>query len=208
MTQTTSALPNLIGIYGHARSGKDTVKDFIIDNFKDHYSISFADPLKEAASAAFGIPLDHFYSDELKEEVNPNWGVSPRMIAQFMGTEMFRNTVGNLVPMASTNFWIHRATLRLTNQYLPDDEGEFSPTDTVVIPDVRFQNEYDFIIQSGGIIIHLTRDGANGNIGIPGHSSEQTINLHTPERTFKCENNLSISELHRKIANIIVSLKY
>jgi len=201
-------LPNLIGIYGHARSGKDTVKDFIIDNFKNHYSIAFADPLKEAASIAFGIPLDHFYQNDIKEMVNPAWDVSPRAIAQFMGTEMFRDTISKLCPVISNNFWIHRMALRLANHYVPENEGEYDPEDTVVIPDVRFQNEYDWVIQNGGIIIHLTRDGADGKVGIPGHSSEHLINLHTPERTFICENNSSISELHRKIANIIVSLKY
>lgn len=204
----TQALPKLIGIYGHARSGKDTCKNFIIENFRNHYTISFADPLKEAAAVAFGIPLDWFYQDDLKEEPHPNWNVSPRAIAQFMGTEMFRDTVAKLLPSVQNDFWIKRALLRLTNQYLPEDEGEYDENDTVVIPDVRFQNEYDFIIDNGGIIIHLTRDGADGIVGIPGHASEQTINLHCKERTFNCENNSSLSDLHRKIANIIVSLKY
>jgi hypothetical protein len=207
MTQP-SALPNLIGIYGRARAGKDTVKDFLIDTYKSHYSISFADPLKEAAAIAFGIPLDWFHSADLKEEPHPSYGVSPRAIAQFFGTELFRNNIHKLLPHVKEDFWIQRATLRLTNQYLPEDEGEFTPEDTVVIPDVRFQNEYDWIIQSGGIIIHLTRPGADGTVGIPNHQSEQPINLHTPERTYLCENNGSISELHRKIANLIVSLKY
>ena len=201
-------IPKLIGLYGHAKSGKDTVKDFIIDTYKDHYALAFADPLKEAAAIAFGIPLDWFYSSDLKEEVHPNWGKSPREIAQFLGTEMFRETVSKLIPGVQNNFWITRAATRLNNLYLPEDEGEFVSTDTVVISDVRFQNEYDWVIDTGGIIIHLTRDGADGIVGIPGHASEQTINLHCKERTFTCENNSSISDLHRKIANIIVSLKY
>ena len=204
----TQALPKLIGIHGHARSGKDTAKDFIIENFINHYSISFADPLKEAAAVAFGIPVNHFYQDEIKEMVNPNYGVSPREIVQFMGTEMFRETIWKLLPSVSNDFWVKRAELRLTNQYLPEDEGEFTPEDTVVIPDVRFQNEYDWIVQNNGIIIHLTRPGADGTVGIPGHASESQLNLHDKERTYTCENNGTISQLRQKIANIIVSLKY
>ena len=203
-----STLPKLIGIHGHAHSGKDTVKDFIIDNFKNHYAIALADPLKEAAAIAFGIPEDWFHSQELKAEVHPNWDVSPREIAQFFGTELFRDNIHKLLPGVGNNFWITRLNLRLTNQYLPDNEGEFDANDTVVIPDIRFQNEYDWVIDNGGIIIHLTRDGADGIVGLTNHSSEQKINLHCKERTFTCENNSSLSDLHRKIANIIVSLKY
>jgi hypothetical protein len=199
---------SLIGITGHAGSGKDTVKEFLIETYARHYTISFADPLKEAASAAFGIPLDWFYERHLKEEPHPNWDVSPRAIAQFMGTEMFRETLWKLLPQVESDFWIHRASLRLNNQYVPVDEGEFESGDTVVIPDVRFQNEYDWIIRNKGIIIHLTRAGADGTVGIPGHASETKLNMHCKERTYQCENNGTISELHRKIANLIVSLKY
>ena len=61
------------------------------------------------AAVAFGIPLDWFYQDDLKEEPHPNWGVSPRAIAQFMGTEMFRDTVAKLLPSVENDFWIKRA---------------------------------------------------------------------------------------------------
>lgn len=199
---------SLIGIYGHARAGKDTAKDFICDNFKNHYFTSFADSLKESAAAAFGIPSSHFYSEDTKEMTNPYWGVSPRQIAQFLGTEMFRDTISKLLPDIGNDFWIRRTLLRLNNDYVPDTEGEFEYGDTVVIPDVRFQNEYDFIIENGGIIIHLTRPGADGNIGIPNHPSESSLDLHTKERTYTCVNDSSLQDLHLKLANIIVSLRY
>lgn len=207
MRSITSGV-SLIGIHGKAGSGKDTVKDFLIESFARHYSISFADPLKEAAAIAFGIPLDWFYSRDLKEEKHPNWNLSPRVIAQFMGTEMFRETVAKILPGIESDFWVERAALRLNNEYVPDDEGSFESGDTVIIPDVRFQNEYDWIIANKGIVIHLTRPGADGNIGIPNHASESDINLHDKERTYVCDNSGTISELQRKIANLIVSLKY
>jgi hypothetical protein len=144
----------------------------------------------------------------LKEEIIPFWGVSARKIVQFMGTEMFRQTVSGLLPNIAANFWINRLELRLTNTYEPDDEGPYEPHHTVVIPDVRFQNEYDWVIGSGGIIIHLTRPGADGIVGIQNHPSESTLNLHNHERTYLCENNGTISDLHRKIASLMISTKY
>ena len=194
----------LIGLYGHAGSGKDTVADLLTDTYKNHYSHAFADPLKAACSVAFGIPVDDFHNQEKKEELNPNWSMTPRTIAQFMGTEIFRDEVSKIVGIGE-DFWIKRMFLRLNNDFIPDDEAAYEEGDTVVISDVRFQNEYDWIVGNNGVIIHLTRPGADGNIGIPGHASEQKLNLHSNERTYSCKNDGTISDLHRNIANIIVS---
>lgn len=203
-----SKLPNLIGIHGHAGSGKDTVAEFISTTYKDHYIESLAGPLKNAAAAAFGVARELFDSPELKEQNIPFWGVSPRKIAQFLGTEMFRDCTPKLIPDIESNFWISRLELRLTNQYEPDDEGSYESHHTVIIPDVRFQNEYNWVVDNGGIIIHLTRPGADGTVGIPSHQSEASIDLNTKERTYECENNGTLTELHRKIANILIAAKY
>lgn len=162
---------SLIGITGHAGAGKDTVAEFLLATYANHYRYAFADPLKEAAAVAFGIPLQWFNSTSLKEVPHPNWNISPRKIAQFFGTELFRERIYQLLPSIESDFWVQRMIIRLNNQYVPEDEGTLGAGDTVVIPDVRFQNEYDWIISQGGIIIHLTRPGADGNIGIPGHAS-------------------------------------
>lgn len=195
----------LIGISGKAGSGKDTVADFLTSTYKNYYYEPFAYGLKDAAAAAFGLPRNVFDDRDLKESQQVAWGVSPRQIAQFLGTEMFRNTINQLIPGIGENFWVHRMYGRCQGTLVPDDVGAYEPGDTVVIPDVRFQNEYDFIIANKGIVIHLTRAGADGNIGIPSHQSEAGFNFHTKELTYEVENNGTISDLHRKIANIIIS---
>lgn len=69
---------------------------------------------------------------------------------------------------------------------------------------MRFQNEYDFIIANNGIVIHLTRPGFSGNVGISNHASESGIaNFHTPEATFHVENNSTLPELYAKIDAIV-----
>ena len=192
----------LIGIHGKAGTGKDTVATFLNKNYIGHYIQSFADPLKEACSLAFGIPIDNFYDPELKETVHPTWETTPRKILQFMGTEVFRSKLQDLIgSSASENFWIKRAHLRLTNQFLDKDEGLYVAGDTVIFPDVRFQNEYDWIINSGGIVIHLTRPGFDGNIGIQNHASEAGINLWKTESTYEIINNTSIQMLYNKIVD-------
>ena len=186
----------LIGIHGKAGAGKDTIAEYLIETYKNYYLQPLAEPLKEAAAIAFGIPEDFFHNRDLKEVKNERWGKSPREIAQYLGTEMFRQHFG-------PDFWIQRALVRINNLYVPEEEGEYQEGDTVVIPDIRFQNEYEFIKANGGVMIHVTRPGVS-SVGILNHASEQGINFSGGE-IYEVINDSTISELHRKIANIIIS---
>lgn len=150
-------MTKLVGIYGYARSGKDTIGEHLTKNFK-YRRYAFADPLKEAASIAFGIPLDHFYNPEYKETINEFWGFSPRYIAQVFGTECMRQQFRD-------DFWIKRA------------EGSWLACQNenthvgMVVTDVRFDNELKWIKSEGGILIKITRPGVEGVVGV--HASEQ-----------------------------------
>lgn len=194
----------LIGICGHASAGKDTVGDYLNQTRDNTYKLSFADSLKEAAAAMFGIPVMEFYNPKYKESPNNFWGISPRQIAQFFGTELVRENLGRLLPDVAENFWITRMVNRITGE---GDQPEYTEDDVVIIPDVRFQNEYDWVISQGGIIIHLTRDGANGRVGIPGHASEAEINFTSPERTYMLDNNSTKEVLHEKVDKLITHAK-
>jgi hypothetical protein len=190
----------LIGICGHAGSGKDTVGFYLKEKHDNTYKLAFADPLKEAAAGMFGIDVDAFYDSELKEALNNFWGVTPRQMAQFFGTEMVRETLPKLIPEVGNNFWVHRMVQRLIGaEYtMPYDED-----DVVVITDVRFQNEYDWIISQGGIIIHLTRPGADGTVGIPGHASEGGIQISPGLHNWRLINDSTLEELYAEVDNII-----
>jgi hypothetical protein len=162
----------LIGITGHAGSGKDTVASYIQKKYKNTYIEHFADPLKKACATAFGIPENWFYDRELKEQETP-WAVSPRKIAQFVGTEMFRTIVADLYEDHTYSHWIRLLEMRLTGVSCPPEgEGDYYAGDTIIISDVRFQDEADWIRQNRGIILRITRQGFEGSVGIQGHASE------------------------------------
>ena len=201
-------LPFLIGIHGHARTGKDTISEYFQHQVQNCYSESFADPLKQACAAAFGISLTSFYAPEEKEVTNAFWKTSPRQIAQFVGTELFREALCNLlgIEQAST-FWIRRMYGKLSGEQRGDNDGDYQPDDIVIIPDVRFQNELDFILSNNGTIIHLTRPGADGIIGIPNHASEAGITF-PPDNSniFLIENNSTLEALYEKVDTIIDTL--
>lgn len=201
----------LIGIHGHAGAGKDTISGYLHSKYPNVYGEPFAGPLKAACSEAFGIDEDDFSDPDVKNVVNPYWGVSPRQIAQFVGTEMFRGTLQNLVKATvfdanryAYNFWINRLAGRLTGALNEYKNHPYVPGDCVVISDVRFQNEYDWIMDNDGIMIHVTRNGSDGNVGISNHASEAGIpNLHTREAYFHIENNGTLEELYSKVDAIV-----
>jgi len=190
----------LIGICGHAGSGKDTVASYIHLNHDNTWKLAFAKVLKQAAAKLFGLDPEDFDDREWKERHDKYWGVSPRQMAQFFGTEMVRETLPKLIPGIESDFWIHRLIMTLRGE---DDSAEYDSDDVVVISDVRFQNEYDWIIAQGGIIIHLTRPGADGTVGIPGHASEAGIDFHASHQTYHLINDSTLEELYAQVNDVL-----
>lgn len=199
-------LPNklkLIGISGHAGSGKDTVCEFLYSTYVETYSESMAGPLKVAMAEAFGIPLREFHNPDYKEVINPYWGVSPRMIAQFAGTELFRDQIWKLLPNDQSDFWVRRMWGKLSGLQRGDEDGDYTEGDTVVIPDIRFQEEVDFINDNEGVHIHLIRDSAKGKVGLENHPSESQNFSLKGDRTYVISNNGTLEELYEKVRGVV-----
>lgn len=192
----------IIGIHGHAGVGKDTVADYLA-RYENVYREAFADPLKAACAAAFGIPLDWFHDPDLKEQ-STHWNVTPRQIAQFVGTELFRDAILDLYEnYSNSSHWVHLLQCRLTGLSAPPEgKGFYEPGDTVIIPDVRFQDEANWIWENGGVIIHILRDGCEGNVGIAGHASEFGLDF-SGDPAYLIHNNSTLGELYETVDEMI-----
>lgn len=198
----------LIGIVGLAGSGKDTIASHIHTTFQNVYTHHFADAIKDACAVAFGIPLDAFYHREAKEQINLFWNLSPREIAQFVGTEMFRECLSAIYPH-SQDFWIHRLQGRLEGSLIdPEKDGLYEQSDCVIVADVRFQNEVDWIERNGGTIIKVIRYTGDEQVtvGIPNHASEQVEFLYFTSNPFLIINNSTLEELHARVNVIATNL--
>lgn len=167
------ARPAVIGIHGKARHGKDTLADFVIARFGG-YKYALASPLKAMVKAGLGIDLQDSYWSTRKEQVIPALGKSPRQIMQSLGTEWGRGLVNEDV-------WITLAKQRL----LQDGPG-------MVIPDVRFDNEADWIRGINGLVIHVSRKGAQA---VSPHSSEGGITQISQD--FEVANDGTLEDLHQ-----------
>lgn len=160
----------LIGLAGPAGSGKSAVAEFLI---YDHgfASYGFADPLKKALNAAFGFTMDQWDDREWKERDLP-WlpGVSPRLLAQTLGTEWGRDCI-------DPELWI-----KLADRWLDTLQDMATAMETpiagVVFPDMRFENEAAWIRLRSGTIWHVQR---KGSVAVREHVSEQGIDMFDDE---------------------------
>lgn len=192
-------LPNVVGLCGQAGAGKDTAAKWFIE--RGYGRSGFADPLKWMLNQAFGWDMQKWEDRKWKEANSVLCGmfikdgaidsraVSPRFLAQWLGTEVVRNNFGN---DAWVNVWKQRW----------HDTGQ----PRIVVPDVRFQNEISAIHKLGGIVIRITRKGDtsakvymhDGEIEHVPHESERTDGLLYVDH--EIANDGTIQELYDKLA--------
>lgn len=152
-------LPSIIGLTGHARAGKDTVAEFLLEMAEGRaVRQGFADALKVSACRALGIAgsdpeLIEFCNwlktegsvlvfDKLGQTKSRQTG---RSFLQCYGTEAHREVFGD-------DFWL--------DAVLPEGREDF---DVLVIPDVRFENEARRIIDRGGEVWRIERPDLSAN---------------------------------------------
>jgi len=176
----------IIGICGVKRCGKDTIANRLcaalpFDNKK------IAGPLKEICGKMFDWSGAHMEED-IKDVVDPRWGVSPREALQFFGTEMMQYKIQELLPTVGRNFWI----TKLLN----------GPINNMVISDLRFVHEYDMIkkVNPQSIIIKVVKPGGAG-AREDNHSSEMEWSYIKEDLLII--NDGTLEELHDKVDKII-----
>ncbi len=149
-------MPNLIALTGKAGSGKDTAARFIIEA-AGGVTMAFADPIKAMLAPVFepicGKP--NWNNRHWKEAPLPGIGVSPRRLAQTLGTEWGRELI-------DSEIWV-TLTMRRVRQ---------SDAPLVVLTDCRFDNEARAVLEAGGEVIEVVRPGVEA---VEDHASEAGI---------------------------------
>ena len=200
----------VIGICGSKRVGKDTLANFVIQKNSNFKVIHFADSLKELCADIFDIPIDYFINDKLKDNkltipINMDSylsimiehtginivprskvAISYRQILQFFGTEYVRHVCDD--------FWLKSVKSRID---LIDSENKL-----VIIPDLRFLNEFDFIKSfDKNVVIRLTREDV---VVDTGHASESESLEIKEDILIESENNdfSKINELSDSISSL------
>ena len=187
----------IIGITGRKFNGKDTIANYLRDNY-DYHQIAFAEPLKESCRVLFGFTEEQLYGS-LKETSDPNWyNLTPRQVFQYMGTDIMRNQMTGLSPEFEDKFW-----LKCLENKIKKILSEY-PNDCIVISDVRFPNEVEMIKKLGGTVIRVKRPNIENNNTFSAHASENMIDELSVD--YELINDTTREELYDKTKHIIDSL--
>ena len=152
----------IIAICGLKRCGKDSIADHLNKTYGCK-KISIAGPLKETCKMLFGLS-DDVVNTDLKDEPIQYWfGLTPRQILQFYGTEMMQFKLQELMPGIGRQFWLKKLFKDIADSH----------TNRIVISDLRFVHEYQALISEYGrdnvCIIQVHRPCCESN---DHHSSE------------------------------------
>ena len=211
-------------ISGQKRAGKDTIANYIMDNVITA-RVSFADPVREVCRAYFGWD-DDWLLGENKEDVDPYWGISPRQAMQYLGTEVGRigiaQNYSNFYDITGDSIWIKNAQRTIRKRISNEEYSKFGvkirdeynedyskfgvKIRAVVIPDMRFLNEYDAMKKMSEEGYKIITIGVRRN-GLPSdnHASETEIKYCVEKCDFILENDKDIPDLHKKIHQFLIN---
>lgn len=165
----------LIGMVGHIGSGKDAAALFMLDQDRRFARFAFADNLKIFCSLASGIPLASFNDRYLKESILPVYITLDKIRDAF--SVVFHKGHSTLTPEAIYDEFLNHSEVKVNIS--PRNLIRLIGTDVMralhetvwidflankpfqIVTDVRFQNEYDAVINNGGSIIRVVRENAN-----------------------------------------------
>lgn len=141
----------LIGLTGPAGVGKDTAGAILREKF-GFKTFAFAEPLKQAM-AALGLPEPVDRAD--KEKPVPGFSFTWRQAIQRLGTECVQGL--------DKNFWVVTLEKRIEGYPL------------VVVTDVRFPHEAEWLNQQGGYLIGISgRATTITDVASKAHASESS----------------------------------
>lgn len=183
--------PQIIGITGHMRAGKDTVA-WVLGKVAGYRRVGFADAVKEMALAIdpYVILRSNGIAEmplRLSEVVQvQGWETAKgvpevRRLLQRLGTEAGREVLGNGV-------WVEALQRRLFRGWGQPLGGPYA------VADVRFKNEA-YWIKGVGQLWAVVRPGYDGD----GHASETAIPELVKMAEVVIQNDGSLEELEQRV---------
>jgi hypothetical protein len=160
---------SLVGLHGHAQSGKNTSGDILTEEF-GYEQISFAEPLKRLAlfvnpvvkvAPGYGITwtLQDIFDDLADEGITGDdaWEEAKKIGS----TRRFLQKLGEGVrEILGENTWVDYAMAKV------EEGGKYAFTDT------RFENEAQAILDRMGMVVEIKRPGVGP---VNDHVSDQRL---------------------------------
>lgn len=193
---------HLIGIIGKAGAGKDTLGDYIKQNYNG-VRYAFADPIKDITRKMFLFDEEQLYGNK-KEVIDERWGITPRQSFQVIGTNIMQLGIYGYMPnmldkVPIHGFWVYHFKLWY-NDFISKPENK---NKLIVITDVRFPHEAEMLRELNALLIKIERPDLNTDNKMYEHSSETSIDKITSDITIM--NDSTIEELHQKMDAILTN---
>lgn len=193
-----SELPKIILLSGPKRCGKDTLANYLLDNY-NYEHLKITSKLKECIKLLFD--LEDYDLEEIKELTNPEWKTSPRKMMQFIGTEMFQYKIQELLPNVGKKFWIKSLFNNTLISKLTDTNEDYR----IVISDLRFKHELEEIKNLNIPLVHLRIKKDDLNYKKDEHISENE--LYELKYDYEIDNNNDVFNYYYKIDNLMRKIK-
>lgn len=189
----------LISISGKANTGKNTLSKLLADEIKSRLSdwkgntfIAFADPIKEIVKIMFpNLPKKYLFgSSEFRSKQIPGAfkngePLTIRMALTDIGTD-FKNY--------NYNLWLDVFNKRLAKSFKKS---------LVIVTDVRFKNEFDYLKQLGFYQIRIYRD----EVVKSSHISETNQDtIKDSEFDYVINNSGTLEDLKAQVTKIVDQL--
>lgn len=168
--------PNVIGLCGYKRAGKDEVYKALAQHHEHVARLAFADPLKQEMARACAVAVG--FIEDHKDAF--------RLGLQWWGTDFRRTLFGR-------DYWITKIEAEYCALVNPPWLGH-APS-CVVFTDCRFPNELDLIRRLGGKIWRVERADQPGSEDP--HPSERALDDHRPDRVLVSHSGQLIDFHHR-----------
>ena len=160
----------IIGISGKARSGKDTFSGMLAkalnkEAYPTYVLMAFANELKLRCQAAFDLTWDQLWGED-KEKYDKRYPKTRGPLPYCAGN---RDDGKGLEVLEERQHWTAREIMQeygafyrtidnefwIKNLFKVAEEKEYT---NVIVTDVRYINEADYIIDNGGYVIRVERE--------------------------------------------------
>jgi len=140
-------------------------------------------PIRLAAQAFYGLSDAQTWDVAIESEIDPFWGMSPQQTFQ-----LIKNLCEKYIPA-------YRETRsKLDVETLSMNHAKSKLTDIIIIKDIRFENEAEYLRSHNGRIWHIIRPNADK---VRSHPSEFGIKIKDGDLVIK--NSGTLEELEQQV---------
>lgn len=180
----------LIGFTGPARSGKSTAADEVaglLNGVHVTRTLYLSAPLKAAAGCLTG----HDYTLDLTKLVEVLPGLTGRRLLEILGTDIVR--------AYDPDHWV-KMLGRKADMFSHGVGAEI-----ILVPDVRFPNEAQAVVDSGGFLIECNRPSSlpPGAGGLATHASQARLPNRFHDHTYLLDNTGTLEDLRERLRRLL-----